>query len=30
MTLQQFREFVAAESAGFKRIIEQANVRLPE
>ena len=30
MTLQQFREFVAAESAGFRRIIEQANVRLPE
>ena len=30
MTPQQFREFVTAESAGFKRIIEQANVTLPE
>ena len=30
MTPQQFREFVASESAGFKRIIEQANVTLPE
>ena len=30
MTPQQFREFVSAESAGFKRIIERANVKLPE
>ena len=30
MTPQQFREFVIAESASFKRIIERANVKLPE
>ncbi len=30
MTPQQFREFVTTESAGFRRIIELANVRLPE
>ena len=30
MTPQQFREFVTSESAAFKRIIEQANVTLPE
>ena len=30
MTPQQFREFITAESATFKRVIEQANVKLPE
>ena len=30
MTPQQFREFVTSESANFKRIIERANVKLPE
>ena len=30
MTTQQFREFVTSESASFKRIIERANVKLPE
>ena len=30
MTPQQFREFVTSESVAFKRIIEQANVTLPE
>jgi tripartite-type tricarboxylate transporter receptor subunit TctC len=30
MTPQQFREFITAESATFKRVIEQADVKLPE
>jgi tripartite-type tricarboxylate transporter receptor subunit TctC len=30
MTPQQFRDFVAAESATFKKVIEEANVTLPE
>jgi len=30
MTPQQFREFITAESATFKNVIEQANVTLPE